>query len=209
MLVVGIAGGIACGKSLVARQFHRLGAKVLDVDRIGHRVLQDPEVLEAIRTEWGDCILSADGNVDRKALADIVFASEPDGQPSQLEILERLTHPRITELVKQELLQLKLDNSVPAVVLDAPVMFKAGWDRLCDKIIFVDVPFELRAERAMASRNWSQDELNARENRQLPLAEKQKRATNTIDNSGTPAKLFEQVRALWNQWGLQSTSVAD
>lgn len=209
MLVVGIAGGIACGKSLVARQFQRLGAVVLDVDQVGHRVLHDPEALEAIKAQWGDCILAEDGKVDRQALAEIVFAPEREGQPSQLEILERITHPRIARFVREQLTKLQTDESIPVVVLDAPVMFKAGWDKFCDKIIFVDVPFELRAKRAMEARNWSQDELTARENQQLPLAEKREKSTDTIDNSGTPEQLFEQIRDLWNQWGLKTTSVAD
>ena len=182
MLVIGIAGGIACGKSLVAQQFQKLGAVVLDVDQMGHRVLHDAEVLEAIRRQWGDCVFKGDGNVDRKALADIVFAPEREDEPNQLEILERITHPRIAELVKAQILQLQTNESIPAVVLDAPVMFKAGWDKFCDKIIFVDVPFELRSKRAMESRNWSQDELISREQRQMPLTEKQERATNPIDS---------------------------
>lgn len=209
MLVVGIAGGIACGKSLVARQFQRLGGGVLDVDRIGHRVLRIPEVLEAIKKQWGDSILAGDGNVDRKALAGIVFAPEREGQTNQLEILERITHPWITRLVRAQLSQLQREDKIPAVVLDAPVMFKTGWDKFCDKIVFVDGPFELRAKRARETRNWSQDELRAREKRQMPLAEKRKRATDTIDNSGTPEQLFEQIRDLWIQWGLPPTSVAD
>ena len=209
MLVVGIAGGIACGKSLVARQLQQLGAVVLDVDQIGHRVLYDPGVVEAIKSQWGDGVLKIDGSVDRKALAEIVFASQRDGQPNQLEILEGITHPRISRLLKEQLSQLQKDASIPAVVLDAPVMFKAGWDKFCDKIIFVEVPFALRAQRARETRNWSYDELTARENRQLPLNEKRERATNTVDNSGTPEQLFAQIRELWNQWGLQTTSVAD
>ena len=209
MLVIGIAGGIACGKSLVAQQFQRLGAVVLDVDQMGHKVLRDPEVLEAIRLQWGDCVFSENGNVDRQALADIVFSPESEDEPSQLEILERITHPRIAELVKAQIVQLQTNESIPAVVLDAPVMFKAGWDKFCDKIIFVDVPFEIRSNRARESRNWSQDELISREQRQTPLTEKKERATNTIDNSGTPEQLFEQVNELWSQWGLKTSSVAD
>jgi dephospho-CoA kinase len=204
MLVVGVAGGIACGKSLVARQFQRLGAVVLDVDQIGHRVLHDPEVLEAIKAQWGDSVLTESGNIDRKALARIVFALECDGRPTQLEILEKITHPKITRLLKAQLSELQKDESIPAVVLDAPVMFKTGWDKFCDKIVFVDVPFELRAKRARETRNWSIEELTARESRQMPLSEKQKRATNTIDNSGTPQQLFEQILNLWKRWGLKT-----
>lgn len=209
MLVIGIAGGIACGKSFVAQQLQRLGAVILDVDQMGHQVLQNPEVLEAIHRQWGEGVFTSDGLVDRQSLADVVFAPMREGEPNQLEILERMTHPRIAQLVKIRLAQLRKDESVPAVVLDAPVMFKAGWDKFCDKLIFVDVPFEIRNERAMQTRKWSQDELASREQRQLQLSEKQKRATNIIDNSGTPEELFEQVRELWNQWGLSTTSVAE
>jgi len=198
MLVIGIAGGIACGKSSAAGEFQRLGAEVLDADRAGHRVLREPSVLEAIRNQWGESVIS-DGQVDRKALAAIVFSES--GQ-DDLTRLEALTHPRIGQLLKVKISQLK-SKDIPAVVLDAPVMFKAGWNELCDKIVFVDVPLEIRQKRALASRGWTSEELALREQKQTPLAVKREKSSDIIDNSGTPKQLVEQVRQLWLRWGLE------
>ncbi len=198
MLVIGIAGGIACGKSSVAANFQRLGAELLDADRVGHEVLLQPEVLEEIRVRWGESVIS-NGRVVRKALAAIVFA---EGADDELMRLEAIMHPRIGRVLKDKILKLKSKQEVPAVVLDAPVMFKAGWDQFCDKIVFVDLRVGLRQERALATRGWSPDELISRERKQIPLTVKRERASDIIDNSGTPEQLTEQVHQLWDRWGL-------
>lgn len=202
MQVIGIAGGIACGKSLVADCFQRLGAEILNVDGIGHDVLKLPEVVQAVRDQWGEDVFCDDGNIDRKSLGRIVFAQTKDDSLDQLEILEGITHPQIARVVAEHLAELRNRDEVPAVILDAPVMFKAGWDKLCDKIVFVDVPLELRQKWALANRGWSHVELALRERRQLPIEEKRNRSTDIIDNTGTPDQLFDRVTDMWKQWGL-------
>jgi dephospho-CoA kinase len=94
MVVIGVTGGIASGKSLVAQQLGQLGAEVLEADRIGHAVLQDPEVRAALGARWGTGILDAAGEVRRGVVAEKVFAPPPDG-PRELAFLEQWTHPRI------------------------------------------------------------------------------------------------------------------
>ena len=91
MLVIGLAGGVASGKSLVARCFEHFGAIVLDADRIGHEVLKEPDVIAAVESQWGKTVLK-DGKIDRRALGQIVFGST-DCNTNHLEILERITHP--------------------------------------------------------------------------------------------------------------------
>ena len=203
MLVIGLAGGIASGKSLVAHCFELLGAIVLDADRFGHEVLEEPDVITSIAAHWGETILR-NGRIDRKALGRIVF--DPTQQDaSHLERLEQITHPRIQTKIRNRIAELKQtaagESGVPAVVLDAPVMFKAGWDQQCDKIVFVESDISVREERAR-QRGWSSDELARRESFQTPLDEKRRRSTNTIHNSQSKLATFEQVRDLWQQWGL-------
>ncbi len=198
MVVIGIAGGIASGKSTVARMFQQLGAEVLDADRIGHEVLQLPHVIERIREQWGDKVFLPDGTVDRSALARIVF--NPVTGARELERLEAITHPEITQRLVRQLDAMRA-QSVPAVVLDAPVMFKAGWDRLCDRIVWVEADRDTRLRRA-AERGWDAGELDRREALQAPIEWKRARATDVIDNSADENSTFSQVQRLWQGWRL-------
>ena len=125
MIVIGILGGVASGKSLVADQFRRLGAEVLDGDDVAHEVLREVAVINLLRQRWGEDVLSEDGQINRTAVANIVFAPPPKG-PIQLAFLEQITHPRIAERLRQTIEKLSRD-SVEVVVLDAAVMLKAGW----------------------------------------------------------------------------------
>lgn len=211
MLVIGLAGGIASGKSLVASCFQQLGATVLDADRIGHEVLRDPEVVAAIVLHWGEQVVNQ-GEIDRSALGRLVFGSS-QGDTSQLRRLEQITHPRIGQRIQQKLAELKSESEsqkseIPAVVLDAPVMFKAGWDNLCDKIVFVDSNESLRQLRAK-QRGWPIDELARRESYQTPIDEKRRRSTDIIQNSQSKLETFEQVRRLWQQWNLRLPKTLD
>ena len=94
-----------------------------------------------------------------------------------------------------------VSGAAPAAVLDAPVLLKAGWDAICDQVVFVETRLEVRQARAR-QRGWNADELARREASQTPLAEKRARATAVIENSGSPAQTAIQVEALWRQWGL-------
>ena len=94
MKILGLLGGVASGKSLVARQLAELGAVVLDADRAGHEALRLPAIEEAARGRWGDAVFGSDGHIDRSRLARIVFAPPPDG-PRERKFLEALTHPEI------------------------------------------------------------------------------------------------------------------
>ena len=98
--VIGMMGGVASGKSFVARQLGQCGAAVIDADRLGHEVLRLPEIEAAARQRWGDEIFSTDGQIDRRRLAARVFAATPEGR-EDLRYLESLTHPRIREFLDQ------------------------------------------------------------------------------------------------------------
>jgi dephospho-CoA kinase len=195
MKIVGLLGGIASGKSLVAEQFCKLGAGLLDGDRAGHEVLRLPEVKQLVRDRWGPAVFTADGEVDRKVLGRIVFAPSPEGR-RELEYLEKLTHPRIGDRLRQQAAELAAQQ-VTVAVLDAPVMLKAGWDAFCDHIVFIQAPQETRRARAVA-RGWSQEDIAARESVQEPLEVKRARADLVIDNSGSREQTLMQVQQLWS-----------
>jgi dephospho-CoA kinase len=194
MKVVGLLGGVASGKSLVARQLCDLGAGLLDGDGAGHEVLRLPQVERLVRERWGDAVIAADGHVDRRALAQIVFASPPGG-PRELLYLEQITHPRITQGLREQAAALAAEGRQVAV-LDAPVMLKAGWNEFCDTIVFVDASKEVRQARAHG-RGWSQEDFAARDAAQESLDVKRRLADTIIDNSGSPEATRARVVRLW------------
>src|SRR5215218_2373020 len=124
MKILGLLGGVASGKSTVANMFRDLGAAVLDADRAGHEILRMPAIRAAVGGRWGSTVVGPDGEIDRKAVAKIVFAPPPDG-PRELAELERITHPEIRKRLLAEAEQLA-QTGVPVVILDAPVMLKSG-----------------------------------------------------------------------------------
>lgn len=200
MLVIGVTGGIASGKSIVAQELRRRGAAVLDADRIGHAVLRLPEVKAALQARWGEeilreCVGARGAEVDRGAIARRVFADPPHG-PRELEYLEGVTHPLITARMTKCLARWRQRGSVAAAVLDAPVLYKAGWDQFCDKILFVDAPLAVRAARA-AQRGWSFDQLQTRQEMQPSIPFQRKRADVVIDNGGTLAATIQQIDTFW------------
>lgn len=196
MAVIGLLGGVACGKSAVAEILHSLGAVVLDADRAGHHVLTLPHIKAAIRSVWGAAVFIPSGEVDRQALGKIVFARMPQAK-ADLSQLEQITHPEIGRQILKEISLKMRQQRIPAIVLDAPVMLKAGWNRYCDWILFVDVPRELRQQRAM-SRGWSAEEFSAREAVQESLETKRQFSNVVIDNSGSLAAARMQIEKFWH-----------
>ena len=194
MLILGLVGGIGSGKSVVANYLRDMGAIVLDADRAGHHVLRAAEVIATIKNRWGDKVLDASGQVSRREVAKIVFAA---GNEAERKFLEELTHPRIEALLKAELEAIKnAPNPPPVVVIDAALLFEAGWDKFCDKIMYIDAPRDVRLERAVA-RGWSTEQFAAREAAQMPLVDKGARSHIVIRNVRTLQNLREVLRLTW------------
>lgn len=199
MLKIGLCGGVASGKTFVAGLFQRLGASILDADRLGHEVLWREDVIAQVIEAFGVQVLGDDGQLDRRKIAAVVFGAGSESQQN-LANLEQIVHPPISNLIESRVEQLREQN-VPAVVLDAPVMFKAGWDRFCDRIVFVDASRKLRLERALA-RGWTEQHFADRESSQTPIEHKRQRATDIVDNHGDSEKTNQQIIELWREWKL-------
>ena len=192
MKVIGIVGGVASGKSLVTQCLARAGAAVLNADQLGHAVLREPEVIEALVNRWGTTILDAEGQINRSAVAGIVF---PPGQEAEKDFLESQSHPRIGERIKSQLAAWREAGESAIAVLDAPIMLEKGWAHVCDEIWFVDTPDELRRQRAL-DRGWSAEQWLAREAAQWPVERKRQAASQVIDNRGSPEETCRQVAAI-------------
>jgi dephospho-CoA kinase len=194
MKIIGITGGVAGGKSAVATEFARLGAAVLDADRAGHEALRLPHVETAARARWGNAVFGNDGRIDRAKLARLVFAPGAVGD-TERKYLEQLTHPEITAILRRQADELAASGKKIAV-LDAALLFEAGWNVLCDFTVFVDAPRDQRLRRAM-TRGWSEEDFDTRDAAQESLDVKRKRADVIIDNSLSPQRTQAQIEQVW------------
>jgi dephospho-CoA kinase len=195
-LVVGVVGGIGAGKSEVAAVLAaRSGGRVLVADFAGHEALRRPEIRDALVARFGDSILD-NGEIDRRRLAALVFANK-----DHLAYLESLVHPCIRHRLDEEVRRSR-EERVPLLVIDAALLLEAGWAGVCDHLVFVDAPPEVRMERIRDKRGWSAEETQRREAAQLPLTRKRSVADHTIDNSSSHESLVQQVDDLLHRWGL-------
>jgi len=197
MLVIGIVGGVGSGKSSVTSELATLGAMALDVDRIGHNLLNETEIKGRLADRWGTAVIDSSGDIDRSVVAGIVFTDSPEAT-GELEFLESLVHPCITDQLVSTIAELKQSAKTGVLVIDAAVMFKAGWDRLCNKLIFVEVSERDRLARCQ-QRGWTSEEFYRRELSQESLELKRERADWVIDNSGSQQQLARQVTGIWNR----------
>ena len=192
--VIGLAGGIAAGKSLVARMLSELGAGVIDADELNHQVLHRDEVRRQIQGWWGQNLYDQSGRLKRRSLAEIVFAD-----PAERRKLEQLTHPLIDELRRQRMDQLQADQGCSVIVLDVPLLYEVGQDKLCDQVLFVEVDEGVRKERAIASRGWSESELHRREKTQQSLDLKRQKSALVLENNSDIDSLRRQVEAFYKR----------
>jgi len=185
VLIVGLTGGIGAGKSTAARRFASLGATLIDVDALGHVVLQPGGKAH-------HAVLDAFGTVDRRELGAIVFAD-----PTQLDRLTAISHPAINA----ELVEL-LDGMPPAtdvVVLDMAILAESNLGRgMYSVVVTVEAPIELRVQRAVA-RGMAEDDVRRRLANQASEDERRALAQHVIVNDGDEAHLHEQVDAVWRQ----------
>ncbi|PWT81708.1 MAG: dephospho-CoA kinase [Acidobacteria bacterium] len=195
--VLGLIGGIGSGKSLVADQLSQLGGRVISGDRAGHEALRQPNIREQVIQRWGPRILDDHGAIDRRKVGAIVFADLKERRA-----LEAIVHPWIQERLRGEISAAQADPAAKFLVVDAAVMLEASWAQLCDRLIYVDAPDDVRRQRLTRQRGWSEKEVEARERAQLPLADKVRRADATVDNSGSPEHLAAQLGDLLTRWGI-------
>lgn len=186
--VIGLVGGVGAGKSTVAAEMARLGAAVVNADAIGHRLLGTPAVRRAIRARWGPGVFAA-GAVDRAALGRLVFARK-----RELAALNAILHPRIRREMRRQVAAAADDPAVTAVVLDAAILFEAGWDDLCSAVVFVEAPAAERLRRVAVAKGWSRPDWRRRENAQISLDKKRRNSDHIVVNGSSVPRLRDQVR---------------
>jgi dephospho-CoA kinase len=187
--IIGITGGIGSGKSTVAAMFGDLGCLVINSDHQVQQAYRDPAVASQIHKWWGDGVLQADGQLNKRRISDIVF-----GDPEQRRKLEELLHPRVAQLRDELMDQAAANPQVKAIIWDTPLLFEAGLQKRCDAVVFIDLPPPQRLERVAQNRGWDEAELHRREKSQWPLDKKKEISDYIVDNTADADYVRGQVR---------------
>lgn len=191
MLIVGLTGNIAAGKSAVATRLGALGASVIDADLLARDAVRPgTRALARIVERWGTGILAADGTLDRTALRRLVFADA-----AERAALDAIVHPEVARRREAEVAAARARGD-RLVIADIPLLFEAGLEGSVDRIVLVDAPDAVRHERLMRDRGLGEAEAEAMMAAQMPAERKRTRAHHIITNDGTLEALDAQVVAL-------------
>jgi dephospho-CoA kinase len=193
MLLIGLTGNIASGKSEVARMLSERGATIIDADVLAREAVRpETQALKDIVKRWGKDVVKNDGNLDRAALRRIVFADQ-----LELDALNRIVHPGVTRLRDREIALAK-ERGDPIVVCVIPLLFERNLVEEFDAIVLVDSPRPLRLERLVATRKLEETDAMNMIASQMPAELKRARADFVIENDGTLDDLERDVDALWS-----------
>jgi dephospho-CoA kinase len=192
MLTIGLTGGIGSGKSAVAELLREQGASIIDADRLGHEAYApNSEAWRQVVAAFGEDILTTEGEIDRRKLGSIVFAD-----PAELERLNGIMHPLMARMVEDRKGGL-VAQGIDVAVVEAAVLFEAGWDKLVDEVWSTFTPADTVVERLRERNGMAEEEARKRINSQMPAAERNRRSDVVVENALDLATLERDVRALW------------
>jgi dephospho-CoA kinase len=189
-MVIGLTGGLGSGKSSVASLLADRGAVIVDADALAHEVIATGgAAYEAVIERFGPGVVDGQGAIDRRALADLVFAD-----PGALSALEAIVHPLVLEAIERRLASAAGSDQVVVVVI--PLLVEVGWDR-ADSVVVVDCPEEVAVRRLVEGRGMTEEDARRRVAAQADRATRLAAADHVLTNDGTLDDLRAQVDALW------------
>jgi dephospho-CoA kinase len=204
-VVIGLTGGIACGKSTIAKILKRLGAVIIDADKEAKRLLNpNGSAWTALVKEFGAEILNPDQSINRRRLGNMVF-----GNTEMLAKLNSITHPGVIKVISEKIQRYREESRWPAIVLDAPLLFEVGAEKLVDVVWVVSVDRKTQIDRLMNRDKIDHIKALQRIEAQMPLAEKEARADAVINNIGSRRETREAVLSLWQQYVERNNAVGN
>ena len=202
--IIGLIGAIGAGKSTAAAIFALRGGLIVDADALGHQSLDQPEIRDRVADRWGETVVLTRGRVDRRELGKIVFANE-----SERLALEAIVFPFIKARAEAEIERGMADRSFRFIILDAAVMMEAGWEGICDRIVYIDAPRSLRQVRLAERSGWTAGELDRRECAQWPADRKRARADAIIENEADLERLTVHIDRTLAAFGIPADGQPD
>lgn len=200
MIIAGLTGGIASGKSTVSGLLAEAGARIIDADSIAREVVEPgTPAYDELIAFFGRGILLADGEIDRKRLGDIIF-----NDSAKKAHLNAIIHPRVYRRTEEMIAGIASQSPDVVVILDIPLLLEARMKRHLAEVIVVYVPEHLQLQRLMARDRIDAKAALARIHSQMPIEEKRHLATIVIDNSGTLADTRSQAQAVFHHLDQQS-----
>lgn len=195
MKIIGLTGGIACGKSTLAGMLKEIGAYVIDADKISRQLTQPGgKALPALRDTFGEFVFYPDGTLNREVLAGIVFQNEEERKK-----LNAVMHPLI-EARMREKIETSRKMGVLVVVLDVPLLFEEGLEALADVTVCATAPLALQLERLYKRSGLCEEQAMRRIKSQIPVSEKEKLADIVIHTDCSEDELRRQVQTLYHEW---------
>jgi len=195
MPIICLTGGLAAGKSTAAQYLAGLGARVIDADRLGHETYAaGTSANQQIVDAFGDSVRSDDGTIDRKALGGMVF-----GQPEALKQLTDIVWPEIRLLAEAKCQAILAEDPEAIIILEAAVLFEAGWDDIGDAVWVVTAKPEVVIARAESRDGLSRDQVENRLSSQLSNDERRAKADLEIENNTDPRAFEAALNAAWAQ----------
>ncbi len=199
MFLIGLTGGIAAGKSTVAKLWRELGAIEIDADLLAREVVEpDSEGALLIRKRFGDNFFDDSGALDRSKLASLVFTDK-----SAREDLERIVHPLVQKRAREILSQLSEDSMV---IYTVPLLVEANVSLPFDVVVTVEAPEDVRVKRLIESRNFTREQALARIESQAQPIERVARADYVLNSNQTLEQLLSDARQLWNEFLVRAKS---
>ena len=189
-MVIGITGGVGCGKSTVMKLLQeQYGAKLLVADELGHQVMEPgTQAYALIRQKFGEDLVLENGQLDRNLLAERIYADERGREK-----LNAIIHPCVKEMIRQKLEEWREE---PLVCLETAIMFETGCDEFCNQVWCVLTERETRIRRLMESRGYSREKAEAIMRVQLPDEEWIRRCDECVENNGNLSKLLKRLQEL-------------
>lgn len=190
-MIAGLTGGIASGKSTVSNIFRSFGVEIADADIIAKKISEREDVIQEIEKIFGKDVLSAEGQIDRVKLKEVVFSDK-----NKLIQLNNIIHPKVMEEFK------KIKENTPKndiIIFDIPLLFEAGMDKMCDTVILVYANRETQIERIKARDGVSRELAEKIIDAQMSLEDKKEKSDIHIENNGTQEELKKKVEDIYRK----------
>jgi dephospho-CoA kinase len=195
--VIGITGGIGSGKSTASQILEKLGAEVIDADKVGHKIyLPDTPAWREIVAAFGEQVLAADRTIDRSKLGPVVFAD-----PKALQTLNGITHGKIYAFIQGQIDYIRQKQAAQVVVVEAAILLEAGWQSLVEQLWVVTASVDVVIARLKAYKNFTEEQARSRIAAQLSNDERMAQADKVIWNDHGLPELRQAVEDAWQSLG--------